>query len=80
MKLFSKVMMTGASIAAALALTGAAFAATTFTYASNGPENSVRGRAEKLFLDEIEKQNIMWREWNALPAKPRLSSSADSWE
>jgi hypothetical protein len=42
----------------------------------------VKGDAEKAqaFLDEIEKQNIMWREWNALPAKPRLSSSAVSWE
>jgi TRAP-type C4-dicarboxylate transport system substrate-binding protein len=56
MKLFTKVLMAGASFAAALALSGAALAATTLTYASNGPENSVRGRAEKLFLDEIEKQ------------------------
>ena len=42
----------------------------------------VKGDAEKAqaFLEEIEKQNIMWREWNALPAKPRLSSSAVSWE
>lgn len=32
-------------------------AAVTLTYASNGPEQSVRGYAEKLFLDEIEKQS-----------------------
>lgn len=32
-------------------------AATTLTYASNGPEKSVRGYAEKLFLDEIEIQS-----------------------
>ncbi|WP_446424600.1 TRAP transporter substrate-binding protein DctP [Mailhella sp.] len=30
--------------------------ALTLTYASNGPEQSVRGYAEKLFLDEIEIQ------------------------
>ena len=34
-----------------------AHAATTLTYASNGPEKSVRGYAEKLFLDEIEAQS-----------------------
>ncbi len=33
------------------------YAVTTLTYASNGPEHSVRGAAEKLFLDEIEKQS-----------------------
>lgn len=32
-------------------------AATTLTYASNGSENTFRGEAEKLFLDEIEKQS-----------------------
>ncbi len=32
-------------------------AAVTLTYASNGPEKSVRGYAEKLFLDEIEIQS-----------------------
>ncbi len=31
--------------------------AATLTYASNGPEKSVRGYAEKLFLDEVEKQS-----------------------
>lgn len=31
--------------------------ATTLTYASNGAENTFRGEAEKLFLDEIEKQS-----------------------
>ncbi len=56
MKLFSRILMAGASLAAAFVLSGAANAATTLTYATNGPENSVRGRAEKLFLDEIEKQ------------------------
>lgn len=34
-----------------------AHAAITLTYASNGPEQSIRGEAEKLFLDEIERQS-----------------------
>lgn len=38
----------------ALLLATPAAAATTLTYASNGPEQSVRGYDEKLFLDEIE--------------------------
>lgn len=48
-------------LAALLTLTflcpAAANAATTLTYASNGPEKTVRGYAEKLFLDEIEIQS-----------------------
>ena len=43
--------------AAAILCPAWAQAAVTLTYASNGPEQSVRGYAEKLFLDEIEKQS-----------------------
>ena len=34
----------------------------------------------KIFLDEIQKQNIMWREWNALPVNVKLSRSAANWQ
>lgn len=47
------------SLVAALALCAVpcmSKAAITLTYASNGPEQSIRGYAEKLFLDEIEAQ------------------------
>ena len=36
------------------------------------------GRA-RAFLDEIERQNIRWNEWNELPANPVLSGSAAQW-
>lgn len=46
-----------ALLAVAFLWPAAGNAATTLTYASNGPEKSVRGYAEKLFLDEIEVQS-----------------------
>ena len=46
-----------AVLVAALLWPAAGNAAMTLTYASNGPEKSVRGYAEKLFLDELEKQS-----------------------
>ena len=32
------------------------------------------------FLKEIEEKRILWREWNALPAKCELSASPAAWE
>jgi len=48
------------SLMAALALCAVpcmSKAAITLTYASNGPEQSIRGYAEKLFLDEYNQEN-----------------------
>ena len=36
------------------------------------------GRA-RAFLDEIERLEIRWNEWNALPSSPNLSGSASGW-
>ncbi len=51
------LMLIAALLFGGLLLTTPAAAVTTLTYASNGPEQSVRGYDEKLFLDEIEKQS-----------------------
>ena len=38
--------------------------------------DAARARA---FLDEIERQNIYWNEWNPMPNNPNLSASPTGW-
>ena len=33
----------------------------------------------RAFLDEIERLEIRWNEWNALPSNPNLSGPASGW-
>jgi hypothetical protein len=33
----------------------------------------------RAFLAEIERQNIRWNEWGALPDSPNLSASPANW-